>query len=128
VSHPQPIDAAHVARSGGWNEHVARGQTLRRRIEIQQSLLRLEHHAVFRFFINLDLRVVRAHVALCACAGQARNPHRTRVSRVANGTGSDSAIGVGLATLWHCSHPLIMADPPSICTNGCGGRRVPPGW
>jgi len=34
----------------------------------------------------------------------------------------------GFPTLWHCSHPLVIADPPSNCTKGCGGRRVPPGW
>ena len=84
-----------VAQVGTNMSRVVR--RLGRRVEIQQSLLRLEHHAVLGLFVDFDLRMVRAHVALGAGAGQARDAHRAGVAGVASGAVADGAVGVGLA-------------------------------
>jgi hypothetical protein len=34
----------------------------------------------------------------------------------------------GLPTLWHCAHPLVVAETPSILVSGWAGRLAPPGW
>src|SRR5215472_5480100 len=60
-------------------------------------LLRLEHDAVLRFFVNFDLRMVGTHVALRASGGQARDAHGSRVARVASGAIPDGSVGVGLS-------------------------------
>ena len=77
------VDAAHVAGRAGRHEHVARRQRFRRRVEIQQALLRVEHHAVLRLLVDLELRVIGPHVALPAGRRQPRDRDRARVPRVA---------------------------------------------
>ena len=62
----------------GGNKHVACRQSFRRRVEIEQPLLRLEHDPVLGFVVNLDLRMVWAHVALGASARQAGDADRSR--------------------------------------------------
>src|SRR5262249_13723609 len=47
--------------------------------------------------VDLQLRMIGAHVTLAAGARQASNGHRGGVARVAGGAGADSAVGVGLA-------------------------------
>src|ERR1051326_6711723 len=59
--------------------------------------LRLEDDAVLGFFINFDLRMIGAHVALGAGAGKAGDPNRTGMTSVTVGAVADGAVGVGLA-------------------------------
>ena len=79
MGHAHAIDAAHVTGGAGRHEHIARGEGLGGSVEVQQIFLRLEHDAVLGLLINLDLRVVWAHVALAAGAGQSRQAHRSRM-------------------------------------------------
>jgi hypothetical protein len=55
VRHFLPVQAAHVAGRAGRHEHVARRQRLGRRVQLEQLLLRMEHDAVLRFLVNLEL-------------------------------------------------------------------------
>jgi len=78
-----PVDPAHVARRAGRHPHVMRRELLRRLRQIQQRRLRVEQDAVLRLFVDLDLRMVRTHVALPARPRLARDRHRARMPRVA---------------------------------------------
>ena len=106
------VDAAHVAGGAGGHKHVARGQMVRRRGQVQQVALRGEHHAMLRFGVNFQLRMVRAKMALAAGAGQAREFHRRRVPRVAG-----RAIADGAVFVW-------FADTVATVTAALGGRAA----
>ncbi len=93
----QAVDAAHVARRAGGHEHVARCKRARIGVELQQISLRREHDPVLRLVVDLDLRVIGAHVALAACAWQARELNGTRVPGVALRTRPNRSVVVGLA-------------------------------
>jgi len=86
-----------VASGTRGNEHVAGGQRLGRRVQIQQALLRLEHYSMLRFFIDLNLRMVRSHVALCASTWQAGYSNRTDVPGMAGRAGPYRAVTVRFA-------------------------------
>ena len=68
-----------------------------RRVQLQQLLLGVKHDAVLRLLVDLELRVVRPHVALPAGRRQPRDRHRRRVPRVAGRAGADRAVVVRLA-------------------------------
>ena len=52
---------------------------------------------MLRLFVDFDLRMVRAHVALRASAGQPRNADRTGVPRVAGRAVSNGSVGIWFA-------------------------------
>jgi hypothetical protein len=126
VSNAQAVEAAHVSGGAGGNEHVACVRFFGWGVEVQQVLLRLKEHTVPGLLIDLDLRMIWSHVALCASAGQPGDPNGTDVAGMTRKVPIVPPL-FGLPTLWHCSQPLVLAAPPSSCTKGCGGRRVPPG-
>ena len=87
--------------------------------EVEQALLGGEHDAVLRLVVDLELRMVRAHVALAAGAsagGRARPTTCAGCGRRCRCRSVPSALGV--PTLWHCSQPLVIADAPSSCASG----------
>ena len=66
-------------------------------VQLEVALLGREHDAVLRFVVDLELRVVGAHVALAAGRRQAGDLDGRGVPRVAGGAGADRAVGVRLA-------------------------------
>src|SRR5215469_6858886 len=101
-----------MAGSASWNKHVAGGQRLGRRVQIQQVLLRLEHYSMLGFFIDLNLRMVRSHVALCASAWQAGDSSRSAVPTVAGRARTYGAVAVR------------FADTVALFTAAGHGRRA----
>ena len=97
VRHLLAVEPAHVAGRARRHEHVARRQRLRRRVELQQLLLRVKHDAVLRLFVDLELRVIRPDVALAARRRQPRDRDRRGVARVARRARADRAVVVRLA-------------------------------
>src|SRR5215469_3520826 len=97
VGQANAIEAAHVTSGAGGHKHIAGGESLRRGVQIEQVLLSLEHHPVFGFLVNFDLRVIRPHVALSASRRQARNTNRTGMPGVALRAGSDGPVSIGAA-------------------------------
>src|SRR6185437_1613393 len=95
VGNTDTVDAAHMACGARWHKHVASGEGFRRRIQVQQTLLRLEHDPVLRLLIDLYLRVIRPHVALRTGARKPGNAHGSRVSCVTRGATANRAVGVG---------------------------------
>ena len=91
------VDAAHVTGGTGRDEHVSGGEGFWWGVQIQQALLCLKHHAVLGFVVNLDLRMVRAHMTLRTSAGQAGDSDRTGVPCMASGAVADGTVAVGLA-------------------------------
>src|SRR5690349_18586181 len=76
---------------------VGRRQRLRVGLQVHRRSLAVEEHAVLRLVVDLDLRVVRAHVALSAGLRRAGQLHRAGVAGVAGGARADRAVGVGPA-------------------------------
>ena len=97
VGYLQAVDAAHVTGGAGGHEHIAGTEGLGIGIELEQALLRGEHNAVLGFVVDLDLRVVGAHVALSAGGGETGESDGTGVAGVAGGAVADGAIFIGLA-------------------------------
>jgi len=97
MRHFEPIDAAHVTGGAGWHEHIASRQCAGIGVQAQKVPLGGKHDAVLRLVVDLQLRVVGAHMALAACGGQSGKGDRTGVARVALGATANGAIVVRLA-------------------------------
>lgn len=59
--------------------------------------MRSKHDPMLGLIVDLDLRVVRTHVALCTGGRQACEGNGAGVARMAGGAGPDGAVVVGLA-------------------------------
>src|SRR5215469_1424957 len=59
-------------------------------------LLCLKHHAMLGLLIDLNLRVVRTHMALCARRGEPSQRNGTGVTRMTCRARADCAVIVGL--------------------------------
>ena len=64
---------------------------------LKWAFLGVEDDAVLGLVVDLDLGMVRAHVALAAGFRHAGQFDRGRMPRVARGAGADGAVGVRLA-------------------------------
>src|SRR5262245_61892753 len=76
-----------------------------------------EQDAMAGFFVNFNLRVVWAHVALRTRAGKPRDGHRAGMPGMAWSAVADCAIGIGLtngvtlsAATCNCCAPLEMRE------------------
>src|SRR5262249_44405365 len=93
----QTIQAAHVAGGAGRDGHLPGGQLAGGGVEVQEVLLGGEHDAVLGLVVDLQLRVVGAHVALPARRRQPGDGHRRGVPGVAGGAVAHGAVVVGPA-------------------------------
>ena len=88
-----------------------------------------EQDAVLGLVVDLELRVVRPHVALAAGRRQPGQLDRGGVPGVAGGAGADRAVGVGLAD-GVATDAAAVRRPAALrgSTSGLAGRLQLPGW
>src|SRR5262249_10331112 len=80
-----------------------------------------EHDPMLGFVVNLELRVIGAHVALPACRRQASDLDGRRVASVTGGAGADRPVGVRFADPVTLDAAADNRGGPFQCDEGIGG-------
>ena len=81
----EPFDPAHVAGGAGRDRHVLRGELLGVGAEVHAVPLGVKKDAVLGLGINLNLGMVRSHMALAAGLGKPGQFYRGTVARMTLG-------------------------------------------